>query len=166
MNLSARLRTAAPAALLAGLLVVSVAGCSCCRRPPCPSPSRHRTTSTPKSSEASGSSTQTKTEACSLIKDSVQKASSEMTASTTKISTDPEAAIAAIQKLSTAFQKTESQVTEPGAADVVKPAGEDLKAFAKAAQTIKSDPQGTLKKLQDLSPTMQKDFAAVGTYCS
>lgn len=166
MNLSARLRTAAPAALLAGLLVVSVAGCSSSGGGSGSDKAAGDSTSTPKSSAASGSSTQTKTEACSLIKDSVQKASSEMTASTTKISTDPEAAIAAIQKLSTAFQKTESQVTEPGAADVVKPAGEDLKAFAKAAQTIKSDPQGTLKKLQDLSPTMQKDFAAVGTYCS
>jgi hypothetical protein len=96
----------------------------------------------------------------------MQELSTSMTSSYSKLASDPDAAEAALKKLADTFHANEAKVTEPGALAVAKPAGEDLDVLVSAIGTAKSDPQGTLKKTQDLTPKIQKDFAAVGTYCS
>ncbi|MDF2444595.1 MAG: hypothetical protein JWR01_2798 [Subtercola sp.] len=117
-------------------------------------------------SDSGASGEQTTAEACTLLYSAVQADAANLSENLSELQTDPAAAVAALQKLSTDFDTGLAQIDDPDVYAAGDQANTSLKVMISDIQALVADPTAGNSTILDDAQAVQQDFSAIDTVCS
>lgn len=122
-----------------------------------------KATPTPTKTAAAGGSKQ---QECSELMASAQSAQAELSDAYSKVATDPNAAVASLQKFDTEFAASAAEVKDPELAPAAKKGSDALHQMVTDLQTaVQTKDANAVKQLQTDAQAVQAAFTEIGQVC-